>query len=211
MLIEDDALPLDNMFNVLKYTIEMHLDRRYLRNNFNPPANNTVFVKLYHPDRLLGYFSLEPERLTELLSSAVVCGTVIFLVLQNACRKAFPQIRIGFKTVWISLTVYFLFLFVALGRSNVNKWRNALPPYFHSYSPAPSCCTPAMLFPYNGAEQVVSFLNASTCTLKYAKDSVLDDLLRWKKLKGYLVQPNVFEHIGMYSTLHKTLLDPSIV
>ena len=40
---------------------------------------------------------------------------------------------------------------------------------------------------------------------------ILDNMLREKQMPAYLVQPNVFKHIGMYSSLRDRLVSPCLV
>ena len=66
---------------------------------------------------------------------------------------------------------------------------------------APDCCTPANVFPRRQIPHVVSALQAFKCRQGFAKDHALD-AIKWRHETGaFLIEPNLVEHIGFYSTL----------
>jgi len=77
-----------------------------------------------------------------------------------------------------------------------------------TYTPATGCCTQALLFPRSSAVVTVNYLNNSRCKKGFAKDSALDDMLNDLQMTAYLVQPNTFTHIGLYSALRDHIVDP---
>ena len=204
LLVEDDTLPNPDFFPVLKRTLDHHLEKSFLRGSFDDQSRQDIaYVKFYHPDRLLGYISIDPERLTELFGLASVCGIIVVSVFRTPWNKS--------VNAFIGWIVYFALLFLVLGRAHVNSIRNFASPYLHSFSPAPSCCTPAVLFPRIGGQEVVRFLNSTTCKKGFGKDSALDKFIKTTHFKAYIVQPNTFKHIGMYSSLRKSVVHPSIL
>lgn len=209
MVVEDDALPTSDLFHVLDYTLTKHLSKRLLRGEFFPQHENIAYVKFFHPDWLLNFWSLERERIPELISLTTIIGLALMYLYQS-CRRSDDAKSISIAT-YICIFVYSFLLVAAIGRPNFNKLRVVLSPYLHTFTPAPSCCTPAMLFPADGARQVVSYLDKVTCSNNFGKDSVLDMLLIEKRMKAYLVQPSTFTHIGLYSSLREKMVDPFIV
>lgn len=209
MLVEDDALPTSDFFHVLDYTLTMHLSKRLLRGEFFPQHEAIAYVKFFHPDWLLSFWSLERERIPELISLTTIIGLAL-TYLYSSFRKSGDAKSITIA-MCICIFVYSFLLVAAIGRPNVNKMRSILSPYLHTFSPAPSCCTPAMLFPADGARQVVSYLDKVTCSNNFGKDSGLDRLLVEKGMRAYLVQPSTFTHIGLYSSLREKMVDPFIV
>ena len=209
LLVEDDALPTPDFFHVLDYTLAMHLTKRLLRGEFFPQHETIAYVKFFHPDWLLSFWGLERERIPELISLTTIIGLALTCVY-FLFRKSHDTKPSSIPAI-VCLFVYSFLVVAAVGRPNFNKMRTILSPYVHTFSPAPSCCTPAMLFPAEGAKQVVSYLNQVTCSNNFGKDSGLDRLLVEKGMKAYLVQPSTFTHIGLYSSLRDRMVDPFIV
>ena len=212
LLMEDDAYPLDDLFPVLSYQIYSHLEHPRHKEILQKNTESIAYVKLYHPKRLQGYISLEADRLPEVLALGMVCGTLLTLMYSRVRPIAYSFSR----TKWIDfslliLVVYSAFVALAIGKQNL-QWFRRLSKYFYVFVPTPSCCTPAMLFPRRGATRVIEGLSQIHCHRNFAKDLALDSLLSTSNLTAYMVSPSLFEHIGMYSTLHSSkLVDPIIV
>lgn len=210
LLMEDDAIPIDDFFPVLQHTISHHLDQKYNRGAFHPVEDHIAYVKLYHPERLTGFISLEPERIPEWMAYALIFSSIsaAFYCQQNG------RINVSFHLAWFVLFVYFVAVVFLIGRQHLNEFRRLLPPHLYSFVPAPSCCTPAMLFPRAGADVVIDYLNNVRCKMSFGKDIALEQFLqqssepRWR---AFLVQPNIVSHIGMYSALRAALVDPFLV
>ena len=211
LLLEDDAYPLDELFPVLDYQIHSHLEQS-LDRAFRAKPESTAYVKLYHPRRLQGYISLEPDRLPEAFALGMVFGTVLTLVYRHLRPRAYNMCR----TKWVDLSllvfvVYCALIAFAFGKQNIQQIRR-LSKYLYVYVPTPSCCTPAMLFPRQGAERIIEGLSLIHCSNRFGKDKALDQLMRTSNLSAYMVTPSLFEHIGMYSTLNNgRLVDPIVV
>lgn len=207
-LVEDDALPTDDVFDVLQHVLLMHTEQSFVRGEFHSKPSSIAFVKLYHPEWLLGFISLQPERLPELFSYAAILSTLL-----TAVSFAFPTTSkaMSMHVCWTKLFLFSLLVVLACGRIGISEWRRLASPVLYSYTPAPSCCTPAMLFPRRAAELTVNYLNSSKCTKNFGKDSALDKMLQDLQLTAYLVQPNTFTHIGVYSSLRLRIVDPFIV
>jgi len=210
-LVEDDALPTDDIFDVLWHVLLMHTEQSFVRGEFHSKPSDLAFVKFYHPERLLNFISLQPERLPELFSYAAVLSTVLTVVYAVICGFATTNDVVTVDICWRNLFLFSLILTLACGRTGISEWRRLASPVFYSYTPAPSCCTPAMLFPRLAAQLTVMYLNNNTCTNNFGKDSVLDNMLRDLHLTAYLVQPNTFTHIGVYSSLRWRIVDPFMV
>ena len=114
------------------------------------------------------------------------------------------------------------------------SWRR-VSPHFYAIHPAPSCCTVAILFPRKNIRHIAAKLKGAVCKKGHAKDAVLDEIKKrhWggnvagvdgsggggdrgnilTLLVGgggaYSIEPNLFKHIGLYSTLRKSAtVDP---
>lgn len=204
-LIEDDALPQKNMFSVLQHVIGKHLDKKFVHGRLVTSTDDVTYVKFFHPKWLLSYYSIEPERIPGLLAFGTVTGTLLLLIywyLKPDCSSY------DLHTTWLLLILFFILVAMAIGRGNMVWLRSLFGLEFYSYVPAPSCCTPAMLFPKHGASDVVRYLSQVKCSRYVGKDTILDQLLQRFGKKAYLVEPNTFTHIGLYSSLHDNLVNP---
>ncbi len=77
---------------------------------------------------------------------------------------------------------------------------------------APECCIQGILFPRQGAELVVQYLNSVTCRHGWDQDIALFDMEQTnKEYKAYMVQPNLFMHVGFYSALRKRVINPYLI
>ncbi|TNM85618.1 hypothetical protein fugu_007889 [Takifugu bimaculatus] len=192
VVLEDDALPTPDFFSVVTNL----LSRRF--------ARYTLYVKLYHPERLQRYWNPEPYRLLEWVGLGLVLATVLLL---NPCRFTFTL-------SWAHLlffTLYFMAVTELLGRHYLLEVRRLLPQ-FYAVSPATECCTPAMLFPGDSSLRVAEYLDASFCTKGNAKDTVLYQLM--KKLPGeraHSVEPNLVTHIGAFSSVRPNPSRPKLL
>ena len=210
-LVEDDALPTDDIFDVLQHVLLLHTEQSFVHGEFHSKPSDIAFVKFYHPEWLLSFISLQPERLPELFSYAAILSTLLTIVYAMTCGFPTTGNVVTVDICWGRLFVFSLIVMLACGRTGVSEWRRLSSPIFYSYTPAPSCCTPAMLFPRSAAQLTVNYLNNSTCGNNFAKDSVLDKMLKDLHMTAYLVQPNTFTHIGVYSSLRLRIVDPLMV
>ena len=204
-LVEDDTLPKERMMEVLQFTIARHLDITYRQGTVSNQSPEVLYVKFYHPERLLSYFSLEPIRLAELFGLSLSLSSVTVMILQHFSRAW------RYYTLWTICTGYFILLLLSLGRVNVNDLREFFTPFLHTFSSSPSCCTPALLFPNRTILRVINHLNENTCARNFGKDSLLDQLVGKSKMNALIVEPNSFRHIGMYSALRNTVVHSSFV
>lgn len=206
LMIEDDAFPKDDMFKVLHHIIETQFDFKTRRGTLFTARNDALFVKLYHPERLLNYSSLEIQRLLELISISSILTTLTVLAINFI-------FNIGTKrlAVWIIVLVYFVCSLLEIGRVNVNQFRHLFSPYLYFLSPAPSCCTPAILYPNNTVHKVISYLTDMHCNHNFGKDSILDRLISEEKMPAYLVEPNSFQHIGALSAIRSAVVNSQFV
>lgn len=211
-LVEDDAFPTDDVFDVLCHVLLMHTEHSFVRGEFDAKPSDVAFVKFYHPERLLNFVSLQPERLPELFAYAAVLSTVLIVVYTVICQISVAcSDAVAVNAWWMQLFIFSVVVLLACGRPGISAWRHVASPLFYSYTPAPSCCTPALLFPRPSAMLTVSYLSNNTCGANIGKDSLLDQMLHSLQLRAFLVQPNTFSHIGVYSSLRLRIVDPFLV
>lgn len=187
VVLEDDALPRSDFFNVV-YNL---LSRTFIR--------DTLYVKLYHPERLQRYWNPEPYRILEWIGLGSVLATLLLLFMPF-CKR----LRLSFPLSHISLvffTLYFMAVVELFGRHYLLELRR-LSPQLYTVSPATECCTQAMLFPGNASLRTADHLDASFCYRGNAKDIVLYKMLRWFWGEhAHSVEPNLIQHIGAFSSL----------
>lgn len=207
-LVEDDALPSDDVFQVLARILYMHVENGYERGDIVRRSENIAYVKFYHPERLLGFLSLAHERLPELFAYT----SLLSMALTSAYLMCFKiDTTVTVYRLWRRMAVFSLLVVLSVGRTGLNEWRRYASPALYTYTPAPSCCTPAMLFPRESADLVVNYLNASVSVNAVGKDTLLDKMVASHRMSAFLVQPNTFTHIGMYSSLRDRIVDPFLV
>ena len=201
LLVEDDAIPLQDLFPVL----DLLVFSNYSHTNSRVSKEVTYF-KLYHPERLLGFISLEWERIPELLSLSSLMS-LLLLRIYTLWRPTYSNSR---RLLWILFFIYSTLTLIMLGRTNLMALRK-ISKYLYQVTPAPSCCTPAMLFPRKGGQLAAEHLKSVTCGIRYAKDIALEGFIKKNKLTAKMIQPNLFKHIGLISSLRSRPINPLIL
>ena len=190
LVVEDDALPTKNLLKKLRLVLYYKLPWSWLRAG----TSDWAFLKLFYPEKWQGFGWPEvPELVLAGVSGALAAVTVQWR-LQGIRRKS--HVLIMFAT-W---SVYFTLLVYTVGRAHLIELRK-LVPLLHSVVKAPGCCTPAVLFQRQYAQKLAHFLRSVNCSKKYPIDLAMDDFAGHYQLRKYLVTPNLFTHIGVYSSL----------
>ncbi|CAF0770963.1 unnamed protein product [Rotaria sordida] len=114
--------------------------------------------------------------------------------------------------------IYFIYYFllitlalILLNHSNVSWTWRSLHPSFYAIYPAPSCCIPGVVYFRQTYIQVIDYLNSVKCHNGYAIDTAFDDLPKRISLQTYLVEPNLVHHVGLYSRLRHTYINPYLL
>ncbi len=105
LMVEDDAVPHPDLFTVLEHTISQHLESPYQRGERTQdtsPSKRTVYVKFFHPERLLGFVSAERERLLEWISFASISATVVLLLYWHYVYKRMVDLHSCYW-LWLAL------------------------------------------------------------------------------------------------------------
>lgn len=197
VVLEDDALPTHDFFAV----IQDLLSRRF--------SLRTLYVKLYHPERLQRYWNPEPYRILEWVGLGLVGATALLLAVPywNPCCFSFT-LSAGHL---LFFTLYFMAAAELLGRHYLLEARR-LSPQLYAVSPATECCTPAMLFPGNASLRVAEYLDGSFCVKGNAKDMVLYQMARTVPgERSHSVEPNLITHIGAYSSVRANPARPKLL
>uniref|UniRef100_A0A3Q2U3J3 Post-GPI attachment to proteins GalNAc transferase 4 n=1 Tax=Fundulus heteroclitus TaxID=8078 RepID=A0A3Q2U3J3_FUNHE len=197
IILEDDALPRQDFFRVVKDL----LSRRF--------ALRTLYIKLYHPERLQRYWNPEPYRLLEWVGLGLVAATALLLTVPYWNPCSFPFTLSASHLLFF--TLYFMAAAELIGRHYLLEVRR-MSPQLYAVSPATECCTPAMLFPGNASLRVADFLDASFCYKGNAKDTVLYQIARSTPgERSHSVEPNLVTHIGAYSSVRPNPLRPKLL
>ncbi|XP_038570723.1 transmembrane protein 246 [Micropterus salmoides] len=197
VVLEDDALPTEDFFTVIKDL----LSRRF--------ALQTLYIKLYHPERLQRYWNPEPYRILEWVGLGLVGATALLLTFPywNPCAFSFT-LSAGHL---LFFTLYFMAVAELLGRHYLLEARR-FSPQLYAVSPATECCTPAMLFPGNASLRVAEYLDGSFCVKGNAKDMVLYQMARTiPGERSHSVEPNLITHIGAYSSVRANPPRPKLL
>ncbi|XP_064631135.1 post-GPI attachment to proteins factor 4-like isoform X2 [Lineus longissimus] len=203
LLLEDDAILVDNAFRTVHHILTHSFEYFFTKKQ----RQETAYIKLYHPMRLLSFFSYQVERIPELLALGAIFGSISLGILSRLTKVID---KIGLHRLWLFTIIYFTLFFFCIGRSNLLKVRE-FSNYFYQIVPAPSCCTPAMLFPNSTAHTLVKYFHQTTSRKGYAKDYILETFKQDTRFVGRMISPNLVEHIGMFSALRRKTLNPFIV
>ncbi|XP_067287237.1 transmembrane protein 246 [Pseudorasbora parva] len=195
VVLEDDALPMTDFFLLIKDL----LSRKF--------ALNTLYIKLYHPERLQGYWNPEPYRILEWLGLGLF-GATILLLLSTLCT---PLSFTFTPRHLLFLTLYIMAVAELAGRHYLLEIRR-LSPQLYAVSPATECCTPAMLYPGNASIRAAEYLDKAVCAQGNAKDMVLYKIARSTPgEKAHSVEPNLIKHIGAYSSVRTNPIQPRLI
>lgn len=193
VVLEDDAQPRSDFFLV----IQDLLTRSF--------SHDTLYVKLYHPERLQRYWNPEPYRLLEWMGLGLLTSSLLLLVLPYCSSFNFTTRHLLF------FSLYIMALAELVGRHYLLELRRS-SPQLYAVSPATECCTPAMLFPGNSSARAAGYLDGSFCAKGNAKDLMLFHMVR--SLPGeraHSLEPNLVTHIGAFSSVRPNHGRPSLL
>ncbi|XP_048358664.1 post-GPI attachment to proteins factor 4 [Sphaerodactylus townsendi] len=187
LLVEDDAVPEEEIFPVLQHLLQTRFSKAHLR--------DALYVKLYHPERLQRYINPEPMRILEWLGVGMFFGSLLGLAYAWASGRS--------SLVWpivLFFAVYSMLLVELVGRHYFLELRRLAPPLYNVV-PVTECCTPAMLFSASSARRALGYLKELRCRRGFAKDTALYSLLRVRGERAFVVEPNLVRHVGIFSSV----------
>ncbi|XP_074053710.1 post-GPI attachment to proteins factor 4 [Macrotis lagotis] len=187
LLVEDDAIPEEEIFRVLLHLLKTRFSESHLR--------NTLYLKLYHPERLQGYLNPEPMRILEWFGVGMFLGPLFSWVYVKIANLPGLSYRIVFF-----FSLYTMGLVELVGRHYLLEFRR-LAPALYNVVPTTQCCTPAMLFSASSAQRTVSYFAEISCRSGFAKDMALYSFLQNKNERAFVVEPNLVRHVGLFSSL----------
>jgi len=196
MVLEDDVLVDKNAVETVNFVM----------NYFDLfSAEDWSFLKLYYPKKWSGY-GRSWQTAAELGGNSVLggCFSGGVMLLLRRCRTRPSNCRNLSARLWFAAgAVLTALLCVGIGRQYVESWREYLVST-HRLEEAPGCCTQAVLFPGGVISDLCTHLRRVHSDMQSAVDIAVDGFAHVHGLKRYLIQPNVAEHIGFLSSLHRT-------
>ena len=119
LLVEDDPFPHPQLFQILYHLLEIRRSVVASRNH----TSDVLFYKLYHPERLQGFWRIEPERIPELTSFAALFGTcstwLVSYLLPKMTKAGFRSRT--FHVIWFLIVVCFKLAAIAVSRQHLNE------------------------------------------------------------------------------------------
>ena len=195
LIIEDDAVPRLDFFDVLYHILENYVQRKPRDDSHE--VKYWAFVKLFYPQRWQGY-SFELDRLMELVGIGILGGSIFLFTLLTCNKRRYRTIT---KVVFFVFTaLYCIFCALSMGRQHILEIRR-ISKSLYRLLPAPNCCSPANVYPYDKALQLVRYLSHRTCSPMFPLDALLDEFVEVNNYRSHLVEPSLVKHIGMVSSL----------
>jgi len=187
LMVEDDAVARDDLFYVLHHILQTR--------TLALGTHTWSHLKLYYPERWQG-FSLDIRTAAE-LTSLFCTMYVIWIALLGRWwhdhRQRFRHaVAVGFLVVLIALSI---------GRQHLIELKR-LSPYLYSLAPDPACCSPAVLYNAEFVKLLIPYLLREVqCSNAYPLDMALNGFTSRLQWPGFHVEPNLFRHIGLISTM----------
>ncbi|XP_006012308.1 transmembrane protein 246 [Latimeria chalumnae] len=197
LLVEDDAVPMEDFFEVLQHLLTQRFSKPYLR--------DALYLKLYHPERLQRYINPEPMRILEWIGFGLLGGSLLTALYFSV--RGCPA---GWWPVFLFFMVYAMVFVELVGRHYLLELRR-VSPQLYNVVPVTECCTPAMLFSASSATRVLHYLDTVQCRPGFAKDMALYSFLKQKNEQAFVVEPNLITHVGLFSTLRGIVLEPKLL
>ena len=200
IIIEDDAIADNNFISKLQFILNYCLSDK--------TGKSWVFMKLFYPEKFQGWGN-HPSSIVELILAVSLFSVVIILL--SALILPGPlgidlnpfKIHIKYTFYWRVLVTTVAVLYIILfGRAHWEELRK-LSPLMTSVVDARGCCTPAVLYPQMHFKELIQYLDSIQCSSSLPLDIALDQFVKEKRLRKFLVIPNLFTHIGMISSLPK--------
>ena len=204
LMLEDDVIPSKDMLVVVDYILRrrlFHLD--HSRHEVDE-MRSFSYLKLYYPEKWQGY-AWEMDRILELFSFGCIGAGIVYVFTlirakndtrQQMCHRIFSFL-LGFLSFTLAASL--------LGRPAIMSLRK-LSPQLYRFGPSPRCCTPGMLYNSKVLPALMDFIIQHT---ELHKDLATYDFTIESGNPGYLLEPNLLHHIGMYSSFFSDYKPPS--
>ena len=197
LIIEDDAVPNRDLFDVLKHVLENSVEKIHRAGEM--VLQHWAYVKLFYPDRWLGY-RRDFLQVVEVLSIGVVGGSLgLLAAVLLFPRHYLSRLRKKYRC-FAQGAAYCILVALAIGRQNVHAVQR-LSKSLYSIGPAPDCCSPAILYNAEAAIEFASHLAVTTCNSRLSLDMAMSEFAHAQQFTTLLMQPNLVSHVGLISTL----------
>ena len=209
LMIEDDAVPYDNMLSVVRRVMDGQRDP-HLTANRDLTSHAWTYVKLFYPERWQGYSYSNEVSIIEELSISLIGGFIFLsafhLQLAKCKNTRVHKHRPDEYFVFAIGFVYFGALINVIGRQYW-LWFMSCISHYHTVI-APDCCSPAILYEANMAQDIITYLASINCHSKFPIDLAMAEFAFENDQYGYLIEPNLVKHIGMFSSVKSTVRYP---
>ncbi|XP_035692084.1 post-GPI attachment to proteins factor 4-like [Branchiostoma floridae] len=209
LIMEDDALASHGTFDILDHVIRTKLQNKYHGFELMKRDSTKSIIKLFSPQyHQRDFFTTKPERIIinglELLGFGIVGGTAIIVfhvLLVQKCKRPYVLDRRFF----IAAVVCCVLAALAISRPHLLELRR-ISKHLYLMIEANDCCTQAILYPKGAALELMPYMQTSGRHDPAPLDGVLDDFVRKRGYRQFAVEPNLFSHIGKYSSRHHSKL-----
>ena len=200
VVIEDDVIATSDFIKNLNFIMNYCLADK--------EGKSWGFLKLFYPEKFQAWGN-NPSSIVELLMFTLLFGFtltflsgLIFLGPMEIDLKTFKiQMKcpvMYFRLIITNISVFLVM--ISLGRAHWEELRK-LNPLLISVVEARGCCTQAVLFPRTHFNELVHYLDSHHSSFQIPYDLAMDQFVEEKGLQKLLAVPNLFNHIGMISSL----------
>ena len=203
LMLEDDVVPDSDLLDVVNYALRQRLHVNHDEDVQTHQPREFSYIKLYYPEKWQGY-AWELDRLVELICIGFIgAGFINSLtsILLIFCGKHYSS-----NNNFNFFLGFFLFICIAslLNRQAILDLRR-ISPQLYKFGPSPRCCTPGMLYNTKYLPKLMDFIIEHT---EVNKDLAIYDFTEHSGIPGFLIEPNLLYHIGMYSSLFEDYKSP---
>ena len=145
IVLEDDSLPHANMYSVMDHILYTEVENQKNSNGiFSSNPDPPLFVKFYHPERLISYLDIGRDRIPELVSVGLFFGSILTVIYVQYYRRDVKLSTSQGRTIWFMFVLYCALVVTSIGRSNVISLKHFLSPYLYVIS---SCVSEKKFYP----------------------------------------------------------------
>ncbi|XP_035670864.1 post-GPI attachment to proteins factor 4-like [Branchiostoma floridae] len=208
LILEDDALAIPGVLDVIYHVIQTKIDKKY--RGFELTENNytKTFFKLFTPTYMQNDFhTTKPKRIFvhiyELIGIGIIGGTIITFVHTLFFNKGLKRSYATIYGLFVAGVVCSILAALAVSRVHLMEWRR-ISKHFYVMFQADNCCTPAIMYRKDTAVDFLRYLQ----TRRHDDSPIDGDMNGLVVSHGYrrfAVEPNLFSHIGMFSSIQKKI------
>ncbi|XP_078659761.1 GPI-N-acetylgalactosamine transferase PGAP4-like [Branchiostoma floridae x Branchiostoma belcheri] len=208
LILEDDALATPGVLDTIDHIIRTKIENTY--RGFEMEQNNytKTFFKLFTPTYMQNDFhTTKPKRIfvhvLDLVGTGIVGGTFLTFVHTIFFNKVPKRSYSTLYCFFVASVVCCILAALATSRVHLMEWRR-ISKHFYVMFEADNCCTPAILYRKDTAVDFLKYLQ-TTRHNPSPIDGDMNHLVVNHGYKRFAVEPNLFSHIGMYSSIHKKI------